>query len=294
MKRVSTIVVSLFLIFSLYACESRNIKEAKEAFGNGEYRNVISLLEGEKNIDSELSGMLTISKANVAFSNKDYIEAIKYLSNVKNGTHMNTYSESVQRCIEKAVKTSDADLLAQLISADNSTEEKIKTTLIDGCNSLDFKYFNILDSVINSFDETDMKADLIEYRDSNKINRAKAFLIGEWELQSNTQIKTVVKIQISENELVGTVKQVSENEAQYKIAVSDTYWKKFAFVDENTFSCYNLMKTINGNVLDVPTVGEINYETGSIALYLNVPAPYHTSDPNRIWKKTTSGYIYSK
>lgn len=136
----------------------------------------------------------------------------------------------------------------------------------------------------------DIKTELQAYYDENKLNRPKAFLLGEWEWQSGDEKQTVVECIRHKDNLIGTVQVVGSNEKEYQIMKDDVVWKDFDFLNEKRFTCTCLCKTKDGINVECTTVGEIKYKKDELHQHLTAPDPFWMEEKsaNRDWKRIDS------
>ena len=285
MKKVALIAIIAFSILLLVSCESQNIKEAKKAFENKEYASVVNKLSYEENLNDDAITILTVSQAQIAYENKEYYKVINLLSTIPDGKSNEIYEQAIMDAIDHFIQTSDAEDVKKIITIDEEAEDKLSKKIMDGCNQLDYKYYKLLDILTETLSDSETKNVLIEFQQENRLNRAKAFMIGDWEWQKNDEKNTIVKNRLVGDGLLGTVAQVGTNEIEYQIALNDIYWKDYVFIDETNFTCYNLTKMKTGNVVDVTAIGVIDYANEAINLHLTAPAPYFMVDADRTWKR---------
>lgn len=277
-------ILSMLMLLALTACDS-SIRDAKKAYKNQEYKTVVDLLEGKVDLDEDTTQILLISKANIAFDAGDYLEVVKDLFEVTNGNEMDIYVKAVDGAIDAFISSSDIVPVKQMLEYDKSIGDKLDKVLEDGCNSIDYNYFLLLDIAIDSVEDTDLVSRLTEYRDNNRNLRAKSFMLGEWEWQSDSEVNTRINNKLVDGQIMGIVTQVGNSEIAYQICLNDIYWKDYVFIDETNFTCYNLTKTTSGNVVDVTAVGTIDYENDTILLHLTAPAPFHMVNADRTFQR---------
>ncbi len=285
MKKLALIAVIVLSSLLFVSCNSQYDKDAKKTLENKESAADIEKQKNEENLKDDTKDSLTISEAQIAYENKEYSQVVKLLSTISDGKTNEIYSQSIANAIDAFVATSDIEDMNKIIAIDAEAEEQLCHKIMDGCNQLDYQYYKLLDILTESLSDSESKNSLIEFKQNNRLNRAKAFMIGDWEWQKDAEKNTKVKNRLVGDELLGIVTQVGANEAKYQIALNDIYWKDFIFIDETSFTCYNLTKMTTGNVVDVTAVGVIDYENETINLHLTAPAPFFMVDADRTWKK---------
>lgn len=288
MKKSALIVVIALSSLLLVSCDSKNVKDAKKAFENKEYSTVVEKLKNEENLKDDTKSILTISEAQIAYENKDYSQIVNLLSTIPDGKTNEIYSLSIANAIDAFVATSDVEEMKKIIAVDAEAEGQLCQKIMDGCNQLDYQYYKLLDILTESLSDSEAKNSLVEFKQNNRLTRAKAFMIGEWEWLKDTKVNTKVKNRLVGDELLGTVTQVGTTEIEYQIALNDIYWKDYVFIDETNFTCYNLTKMTTGNVVDVTAVGVIDYANEAIKLHLTAPAPYVMVNADRTWKRLSN------
>ena len=100
MKRIITLLLATVMIFVLSSCESENVKNAKAAYNEGKYSEVVELLSQEEDLSDSSKDMLTVSEANVLFENKDYVGAVKKLVTSSKGTQEDQYEEMFKAALD--------------------------------------------------------------------------------------------------------------------------------------------------------------------------------------------------
>ena len=288
MKKFKIIVFCLLLCNLFVACDSDNVKKAKEAYQKNDYATVVKQLESEENMNTGVSEMYTISKAYVKYDDKNYIEALKLLLSIDTGKTHKIYGDAVDNLIQNAIERVDFRDVSSIIVKDSEIGELTAEKIIILCDNLDYNGFKALDSFLNVAEDGGLKDKLVDYSNDNKVKRVKAFLCGKWEWQSDTQIKTTVSNIIYEDNMLATVEIVGDNEKEYKILVGDIYWKDFVFIDEKNFTCVSLCKNVYGSVAECLTTGKIDYENNTVNLHLTAPQPYIMVNPDRCWIKLPS------
>jgi len=247
--------------------------------------SVVNQLDNEENMSDDVYEIYTVSKAHIAYGNKNYIEVLNLLLSIDTGKNFKIYSDAVDALIQNAIDKLDFNDVSSIIAKDAEIGNIAAKKIITLCNAFDYNGFEALDNFLNVVKEDETKDYLAKYSNDNKTKRAKAFLCGKWEWKSNTQVKTTVNNIIYEDNMLATVEIVGDNEKEYKILEGDIYWKDFVFIDETNFTCINLCKNVYGSVVECLTTGKIDYENMIINLHLTAPQPYIMDNPDRCWIK---------
>ena len=80
---IGTLIIAMCFVFT--ACDSENMKAAKEAISNGDYNAAGENLEKEDELDKKGISLLEEAKANVALEDKKYDEAILHIITTEEG-----------------------------------------------------------------------------------------------------------------------------------------------------------------------------------------------------------------
>lgn len=325
-KRVfGIILLSVCIALTTTACESKAVKDAKQAYEEKDYSAVEVLLSdeeiedpeieriltiskifnsyedekfsavleqseklGQEDLeDSEIKKMMTVSKAQLAFDQEKYLDVVNIIQQADDNelTSLPVYVKACHKYIDSAVAEGDAEPLSIIYGLDSSTSDYIYTQLSASCDNLDYKAFKYMENVLQILPDSDLKKELNDYLDSNKTNRIRAFLIGEWEWQTDDEKKTRVNLIAYKDNLLGEVTQVGDNEVEFQILKGDIYWKDFEFVEDDFYTCNNLCKTSDGYVVDVTATGKIDYEEETLQMHLTAPEPYQMVGADREWKR---------
>lgn len=264
------------------------ISKAYVAFDDSKYAEVIEELQSldEKIEDPDIERMLTISEAYVAYDNNQYLDVIKKLQEVDDKTEA-IYEDSCEKYVDTVVDQRDVDAIPEIYELESSTGECIFKKLTSPCDDLNYQAFIYLENVTSKLPESELKTQLTDYSEENSVNRIRAFFIGEWEWQSEDDVKTRVKVIAYKDNLLGEVTQVGDNEVEYQLLVGDIYWKEYEFVDDTFYTCNNLSKTKDGLVVEITATGKIDYENNSINMHLTAPEPYIMVYPDRHWTRVS-------
>ena len=289
MKKIFLLISSMLICVLITACDSENVKKAKEAYEEEDYVAVVADLETEQDLSNDVEEMLNTSKAHVAYDEGDYNEALRNILMVENGKETDFYSSIVDSLIDKSVVTADADGLINANEMEPDIGEKAKETILSRCDELDYNAFKLLRRMVSKLDDGDLKTELKTYYEANKLNRPKAFLLGEWEWQSGDKKQTTVECIQHKDNLIGIIMTVGSNEKEYQIRKDDVEWKDFEFLSEKRFTCTSLCKTKSGLNIECTTVGTINYKRDNMHLHLTAPDPYWMSEKSaeRDWERIT-------
>ena len=79
------------------------MKQAKEAFAEENYAQVVKVLSEEKELSQEAQDMLIISEANVAYEKKEYLEAVKKLATASTGVETEQFDEMFNAALKDAI-----------------------------------------------------------------------------------------------------------------------------------------------------------------------------------------------
>ncbi len=306
MKRIVVCICAIMLLLSLCACESKQEKEAKLAYSEKRYADVVSVMEGETTDDPELLDMLTFSQAVISYEGKDYQTVVKLLENKSDDDpeclDMLAYSKA-----NIAFAADDYDSVLQLIGADEhysddeivmESWERVFTNTFDNadaeayseyakmngapivlaleiitdhCNDFDYDAFLFLDEVIDELSEGELLNNLTAYNQENMKTRTKAFLKGTWEWQMDQDTKSLVEIHVSDddNQCVGYLTQVGDDLIRYSYHLGEVYWKEFVFDEEGKLvSMYNLTKLAGGQPVGSNAIIDIYFESDTMLIGL--------------------------
>ena len=281
MKRIITLLISAFLVFTLCSCESENVKNAKAAYEEGKYSEVIELLSQEENLNDNTKDMLAVSEANVLYENKEYVEAVKKLAETSEGIQSEQFEEWFNVALEDCIANKSPDGIIELLAVDESKSDAVYDAVTEACNNKDYNGFLTLDGLVEKLEDGDLKTKLAAFGEEFDILRAEAFLVGTWEWQrEGEETSTKVKVIPYNNNLAGRLTKVGSFLEEYHFQKDDVYWENFEFENSKKFICYNLTRYEDGTVAGRTASGKINYKKGTVEL--NVTGATY---PIRLWKK---------
>ena len=261
------------------------VANANLAFEAEEYSSVVEILDGKTDEDPELEKMLSISQANISYGNEEYDKVVNYLYAYEEERAKSIYTESLEQYKMQLLESKDVEKLVDLYNKDNSIGNDVFDVIKTKCDELEFEEFVFMDKLIGQLPEGDLLTHLKAYSEEHIDKRIKSFLIGEWEWEADLEKRTRVKVIEHKDDLLCTVTQVSDQEAEYQIMLNDIYWRDFEYIDDKTYTCINLTKTRDGLVVDVTAYCVLDYENQKINIHLTAPAPYHMVDADRTWNK---------
>lgn len=100
---------------------------------------------------------------------------------------------------------------------EKDTCECIFTKLTTLCDDLDYQAFGYLERVVWLLPDSELKKLIEENSESNKKNRIRNFLIGDWKWQSDDDVKTRICVVVNKDNLLREVTQVRAKEMEYQI-----------------------------------------------------------------------------
>lgn len=282
MKKIISVLLSCIIFILLCcSCESEQVKQAKAAYSDGKYSEVVELLSKEENLSESSQDMLTISEANVLYENKEYLEAVKKLASSKDGLQNEQYEEMFSEALNDAIANKSADNVIELLQLDDSKQDVIYEAVTTACNDKDYNGFLVLDGLIEKLEDGDLKTKFASFNDEYDLLRAEAFLVGTWEWQIEGNEKfTKVKVVPYNNNLIGRIAEVGSDLEDYHYATDDMYWENFEFESDTSFIVSNLTKTQDGTAMPQVSSGKIDYESGEIEINVT-----NALDPIRTWKR---------
>lgn len=288
-KTVCVCLATCALCMTLCACDSENVKNAKEAYNEGNYAEAIELLNAEEQLNASAKELLANSKAQLANEQGDYSVAISELIAVNKPSSDALYKEILQNAIEDANATGNSEHLIGIIQQDSSNTASIYEALETEAIADNIKAYQAMDGISSNSDlEEAVKEQFTSFIRENGEQRARAFLIGTWEyVEDGEDIKTRVDIKPQKDDLIGIVSQVSNHMIQYQFQTGDVYWTDFVFLEPTQFTCKNLTKSTNGSPDWSNAVGTINYNADdTFTLHLTPDSGFYIiNEPNRIWKR---------
>lgn len=282
MKRIAVVMSAVLICMLIVSCESQNVKDAKEAFEKGKYDKVVECLEKEEKLNDELTKDLYVAKAHVAYDNGKYVEAIDNAIKVEDGKDLEVYKMAEEKIVKTSIKKGKAKTLLQAIKVDPDIATYAAGEITKACDELDYNAFKVLENLAKKLPDGDVKKQLAEYGEDNKIHKAEAFMIGDWEwlYEGEDKEHTTVKVVPYNNNLIGRVTKVTDHLVEYHYKKDDIYWSDFEFESSKRFLCYNIIRYKDEDVGGETVSGTINYKDGSISL--NVTSASH---PIRKWRK---------
>ena len=280
-RRISFLICCIMLAVFLCACESEQVKQAKTAYKDGKYSEVVELLSKEENLSDSAQNMLAVSEANVMYENKEYVEAVKKLASSKDGIKAEQFEEMFNAALTDAIANKSADDVIELLKLDESKSDAVYDAVTKACNDKDYNGFVVLDGMVEKLKDGDLKTKLSAFGEEHDLLRAEAFLVGTWERQDeDSETKPLVVVIPYKNNLVGRLEVVGDEQKQWHFEKDDVYWKDFEFESGERFYCYNLTRYDDGTVAGDTASCIINYEEGTIDT--NVTG---TTSPHKIWKR---------
>ena len=319
MKKGFIIAITLSLCITLCACESKAVKEAKAAYAEGNYEQVVATLSGEEITDEEVSNilflsevhvaysnaeyqkvvdmladyetdqtelqeMLTVSKANVAFSDKNYYEVVTLLCENESKTECGVYADALTILTEDALNAFDTETIVALYETDESIGETVSEFITDACSAFNYDAFLWLDKLVEMLPDSELKDNLSTYSAENGKTRTKAFMKGEWKIvyDEETQDADIVTLHVHEDDAkcVGFLTQVSEYLEDFYYEPNDLYWQDFIFDGNVPVTVFNLTRYSNGVTNGKISTVELDIEAGK--MYIHVTG---TTRPDRIYEK---------
>lgn len=318
MKKIASIVLFVLLLIALTACESSTVKNARAAYENQEYKEVVSLLKNYETKDPEVQSMLlasrihvaynkkdyeeavdltkefdevpedlekivALSKANLAVEEKDYAKAVFLLSEFEDRFEHKVYQIAVAYAVETALAEFDVEATVDLCKAESQVEDTVYQLILEKCSAFDYDYFVFAEALAEELPDTVLKLELTRYLSANTKNKTKAFMQGEWLIvyDEATNDTAVVNLQMNETDsmCVGYLVSFSDFLAEYNYAENDIYWKYFNFNNDMPVSVDNMVRTPSSARYVSATV-ELDMEKEE--LHIHVP---DTVNVDRVYTK---------
>lgn len=269
------------MLLMLCSCDSEAVKQAKEAYANGDYAKVVELLSSEEELSEEAQDMLAVSEANIAFEKKEYLDAVKKLASSSEGLQAERFEEMFTAALDDAIANKDVDAVVELLAIDESKADAVYEAVTKTCEEKDYNGFLMLESLVEKLPDGDLKTKLSDYDKEHDILKAEAFMVGTWTWKSSDGEKpSKVKVIPYDKNLVGRLVKIGTFLKDYHYNKDDVYWQDFEFENGKKFICNNLTRYSDGTAEGVTTTGKINYKKGTIEL--NVTG---ANNPNRTWKR---------
>lgn len=258
------------------------LSEAYIAYGNEDYQKVVDLLTNVKQLDDASNEILKASTAYVYFADEQYLAAVKSLAYLDNRKNFDVYNDSVDVLIETSLQTLDAKTITELYKLENSVENIIFNRITEKCNSYDYNYFLLLDSVILELPDSDFKSKLETFDTNNGKMRAKAFMQGEWQMVYDDGDTAIVKVHVNDDDAkcIGILTQVSDFMKTYFYEENDLYWSDFIFDGDVPISVSHLVRYTNGDSYTKLCSFEIDYENNRILIHVT-----GVTKSDRIWER---------
>lgn len=286
MKKKSSAFAILLFCFLLASCTSTNVKKATEAYENKDYVAVVELIGNEKDLDEESSKILAISKANISYTSKEYLETLRHLSAIPEGNTFEIYSDSIENFASEALKSGNYSMLVSAIEEFPDIGVFVVDEIISGCEDFDFASFQALDNLESALDDCAAKDTLLKYSVEHGTDRAKAFLVGKWQWQTDPDDPnsiTIINNSLYKGRIVSCVEVVADHMLPYKHVIGEQYLDNFDFIDECNFTCTTLLKTWYEYSMNQETEGFINYQNDSFQVHIPSPDGFSTTTPDRVW-----------
>ncbi len=280
-KKILVLFVGLVMVLMLCACDSEEVKQAKEAYANGDYAKAVELLSKEKELNQDAQDILIISEANVLYEDGKCFEAVKKLATSSQGVQAEQFDEMYQAALDEAIAKPSSDNVIELLALDETKEDTVYKAVTKACKSKDYNAFRTLGGLVKKLPDGDLKTKLSDFKKDNEILKAESFIVGtwEWQMEDQEELARVEVVPYNDN-FVGRLVRVGSDLDDYHYEKDDVYWRDFQFEDNDKFICYNLTRTPEGDVMGETASGKINYKKGKIEL--NVTG---ASDPLRTWKR---------
>ena len=124
LKKTTVIFIGIIMILLLCSCDSEEVKQAKEAYADGNYDQVVELLSGQEDLSQEAQDMLTVSEANTAYENKEYMEAVTKLASTSTGVESEQFEEMFNAALDDAIAS--AEIFLRIKDKFNLKDENIE------------------------------------------------------------------------------------------------------------------------------------------------------------------------
>jgi len=255
----------IFFTVFFCACESEQVKQAKTAYKDGNYSEVVELLSKEENLSDSAQDMLTVSEANVMYENKEYMEAVKKLASSKDGVKAEQFEEMFNAALTDAIANKSPENVIELLKIDESKSDAVYEAVTRACNDKDYNGFVVLDGLVEKIEDGDLKTKLAAFSDEYTILRSEAFLVGTWERQ-NEELETNARVEIVpyNNNFIGKLVVVGDDQKQWHFQEGDIFMQDFEFEDAQSFLYTNLVRFVDGTPDKFPSSGTIDFKNGVI------------------------------
>ena len=285
MRRFILLALLTLSIIVLSACDSEEVKQAKEAYENKDYAKTVEILSKEKIEDDDVKDIMTFSEAHILLDKKDYAAAVEKAASASAGKESDEYKEIYKEALDNAVDNYDAKKAAAILKVDSSKEKSVYKKVKKECDDLNYDAFVFSDELLKAIGEGELKDKLSSYAKENWKKKVSAFLIADWEWVENTKKRTTVRVVQYKDDFLGKVTTVGDLEKDYHYKKDDLYWQKFDIVDEKSVNCENLTKTEDGSPLPETVTMHLNYKKNRISIHMTGTAGYNLRSLDRIWKR---------
>lgn len=317
-KKIIALTVVSIMMLMLCSCESKEVKEAKAAYADGDYAKAVDLLSQEGELDEETQRVYVISQAHVAYDNKEYdqvvelleketnlkdedlinmrdisdanlkyengknLDALKSISSIDKYEELEVYQNAISAIVKEALKSGKTKNLKEAINICPKASGFVIEKVTEACDKLDYKGFVVLQKLVNKSENKEITEALQEYYDKNKLNKPKSYLIGKWKETDEQGQNRVIEVTLSDNDMVGIIDSVQEGSSYKK---NDLYWTDFKFIDEKRCTLISISRGDAGDTNESNAVGNIDYKNGTLQLHLTPSSGLSLTYYDTNWKR---------
>lgn len=287
MKRLFVLIVLVFSLIVMTACDSEEVKKAKECYENEEYAKAVKILSKEKieKDDYETKDVLTFSEAHILLDENKYCAAVEKAETNSEGKESEDYKKIYKEAISKATENYNAKEVVGIFKIDESKAKSVFKKTRKACNKLEYKAFAFLENIYAGIKDGKIKKKITSYLKDNWKKKVQSFLLSDWEWVEKAKERTVVRVSSYKDDYVGKITKVGTLEAPFHYKKDDLYWQKFDITDEKSVICQNLAKTEDGTPTPETVTMHLNYKKSSISIHLTGTEEYDLVVSDRIWKR---------
>jgi len=295
-RRISILAVLVSICTLLCGCSAKHIKDAKEAFAQKRYEDVVEALDGITVKDTEVIRIQAISEAYISYENEDHQRVVDLLGKDKSYNNEQILMESWEKVFKGSAEAYDTDTFLKYAEMDYAPAEVASDSIIRQCDNYDYDMFLFLDQVTEEVKPGSLKTLLKAYSQDHGKTRTKAFLKGTWEIQSSDdEVKTRVDLYVSDDDAqcMGTIIQTDPNATKYRFYQGEAYWNQLVFEGDQLVSLNNLAKTQYGRELWIPADVTLFFENDTMCLQFDEINWFYGTrmiSTNATWMKISKEY----
>ena len=227
-KIIALLSLCILTMFIFCACDSEEVKQAKEDFAAGHYTEVVKTLDGQENLSQEAQDMLAISEANVAYENEDYLVAVKTLTTASTGIQTEQFEEMFNAALEDAIANKDSDAIVELLALDDSKADAVYDAVTKACTDKDYNGFQVLDGLVEKLSDGDLKSKLTDlqlivdhYRDVEKQLKDDVYEIARLEKVITGLQDEIDKLNADKRTLEGEIASLNGDVAEHQKKIAE-------------------------------------------------------------------------